>query len=68
MHACMGAGVRNLKLQVVGAGGIRPLGRAGNARVNRPHKTSRPEEGFNNKHPNAKKAAQMKVCACNLTT
>jgi len=52
-------GGRKLALHVVAAGG-RPVGRAGNARINRPYKTSRPEEGFNNEHPNAKKAAQMK--------
>lgn len=90
-----GAGGRSLQLRVVAAGG-RPVGRAGDARVNRPYRTSRPEEvrvatapinlrimtarrrldhqqhtvivngfadatqGFNNTHPNAKRAAVMK--------
>jgi len=53
------SGGRKLTLQVVAAGG-RPVGRAADGRVNRPYKTQRPEEGFNNEHPNAKKAAQMK--------
>ena len=46
-----------MNLQVVGAS-VRPKGRAGKAST---HHSFKSEEGFNNEHPNAKKAAQMKV-------